>query len=400
MFPGSKELRGFPCPKGFNCSFGPDICVFEHSATKDGANGLPSLVALRAQYSKVSSRPKQHADMKVTKSNPLPTTEMRPKILLDAKCKFPWKLRQLALDKIFDALDSKQNAAHLAKSIEQDIYDRAATRQVYSGLFASRIQELRKTKSRIEEQPNPSFPIQDLQRLIHDPCLLERNGYLLAKTDIEKVEEDYEFCCQRCRKKFSPTSYYHLAEPEKCQYHEGRRMRIQNQRVNSCCQHLVGDPGCLIAERHVYCRIPRPDEVVNVNLWDSRKSHLPLVAIDAEMIYTTAGSEIARLSAVQWDLQVIFDVLISPTTAVVDYNTRFSGISAESYVEPGKLQIISFDFLQNSLIPEYIGPDTILVGHSLENDLRVLKVLIISFCSTFIVDIIEAHNRYCNSLPS
>ena len=378
MFPGSKELRAFPCPNGSNCPFGPDICVFEHLSTNGNMNSLPSLTALRAQYSKVSPKPRQHADMKVVKSTSLPTIDTRPKIVLDAKCKFPWKLRQAALDKIFDALDSKQNAAHLAKSIEQDIYDRAATRQIYSGFFASRIQELRKTKSPIKEQPDSSFPIQDLQKLVHDPHILEKNGYLLAETNVKGSEEDCEFYCQRCRKKFLPTSYYHLTEPEKCQYHEGRKVRIQDQRVNSCCQHPVGDPGCLIAESHVYCRIPRPDEIINVNLWDSRESHLPFVAIDAEMIYTTAGSEIARLSAVQWDLQVIFDVLISPTASVVDYNTRFSGISAESYVESGKWRVVTFDFLQNSLIPEYIGPNTILVGHSLENDLRVLKVPIIS----------------------
>ena len=54
----------------------------------------------------------------------------------------------------------------------------------------------------------------------------------------------------------------------------------------------------------------------------------------------------------------------------MDYNTRFSGVSAKD-LKRGPVK--SLKDVQNDLLG-FINANTILMGHSLENDLRALKV--------------------------
>lgn len=45
-------------------------------------------------------------------------------------------------------------------------------------------------------------------------------------------------------------------------------------------------------------------------------SHLDIVAIDCEMVYTTAGMSVARVSVVDARGDVVFDELVRPTPGV------------------------------------------------------------------------------------
>jgi RNA exonuclease 1 len=103
------------------------------------------------------------------------------------------------------------------------------------------------------------------------------------------------------------------------------------------------------------------------------------VALDAEMFYTVGGYEVSRLTLVDFETEAtLLDVLIEPRCApVLDYNTKWSGVSAESY-RSGELQVLKFAEAQKRLA-EFIGSETILIGHSLDNDLRVLEVN--SYCN-------------------
>ena len=58
----------------------------------------------------------------------------------------------------------------------------------------------------------------------------------------------------------------------------------------------------------------------------------------------------------------------------LDYNTQFSGVTAESYTS-GKLPVLEFAELKEKLA-EIIGDSTILIGHSIDNDLKLLEVTI------------------------
>lgn len=46
-------------------------------------------------------------------------------------------------------------------------------------------------------------------------------------------------------------------------------------------------------------------------------------ALDCEMIYTTAGSELARVTVVDLDGNVVYDRIVKPKGNVLDCNTRW-----------------------------------------------------------------------------
>ena len=86
-------------------------------------------------------------------------------------------------------------------------------------------------------------------------------------------------------------------------------------------------------------------------------------------VYTTAGSELARVTVVNHDLEPVYEQLVLPSKPVIDYNTRFSGLTAKTL----KGVTTTIKDVQNHLL-HLFSEDTILVGHSLESDLVALKV--------------------------
>lgn len=58
-----------------------------------------------------------------------------------------------------------------------------------------------------------------------------------------------------------------------------------------------------------------------------------MYALDCEMVYTVHGPAVARLSVVDVTNEMVLDVLIKPEHQVTDFNTRFSGITANMLEE-------------------------------------------------------------------
>lgn len=94
-----------------------------------------------------------------------------------------------------------------------------------------------------------------------------------------------------------------------------------------------------------------------------------MVAIDCEMVDTTGGHELARLSVVDAHCEILADVLVKPPNPIVDYLTQWSGITEELLVGVTTTLADAQDVLLR-----VVDADCILVGHSLENDLRAMKI--------------------------
>lgn len=119
-----------------------------------------------------------------------------------------------------------------------------------------------------------------------------------------------------------------------------------------------------------------------------------LYAIDCEMC-NAAGNEqvLTRISVVDSNLEVVYDTLVKPDVPIVDYVTQFSGITAEML----KDVTTRLSEVQGKLL-ELIQPGAILVGHSLDFDLRVLKLHHDNVIDTAVLYVDQRGPRFKSSL--
>ncbi|NXF86215.1 AEN nuclease, partial [Eubucco bourcierii] len=93
------------------------------------------------------------------------------------------------------------------------------------------------------------------------------------------------------------------------------------------------------------------------------------VAIDCEMVGTGPQgrlSELARCSVVSYEGDVIYDKYVQPELPIVDYRTRWSGITRQHMK-----RAIPFKTAQAEILK--ILKDKIVVGHAIHNDFQALK---------------------------
>jgi len=97
-----------------------------------------------------------------------------------------------------------------------------------------------------------------------------------------------------------------------------------------------------------------------------------MVALDCEMCRAQDGNlQLARISILDSDETVLYDKFIKPILPITDYLTRWSGITEEML---NSEKAIPFDTMMEEL-SVFLSEDTILVGHSLENDLLAMKLI-------------------------
>jgi len=118
------------------------------------------------------------------------------------------------------------------------------------------------------------------------------------------------------------------------------------------------------SDNPTYCRTqPRPSGSLCPQ--DRR-----VLGLDCEMCRTAVGYEVARVTLVDSNLSVVYDELVLPDHPIEDYCTPYSGITPEALVGVQTRLPDVQRFLQG-----LVFDDTVLVGHSLQNDLHVLRLV-------------------------
>ncbi|KAF3928720.1 hypothetical protein AA313_de0206387 [Arthrobotrys entomopaga] len=253
---------------------------------------------------------------------------------------------------------------------------------------------------------------------VHSSQLLKEYDYVMvppSEQEISKANEgvvasagDEE--CERCKSRFKmfpdgdvETGLY--SSGGKCVHHWGKAWvpdRTIGQRQWTCCHQAIGETaGCVDHYTHVFL-IKSPPRLANgwqfvetpapsadPNPPSSKREKEKAVCLDCEMGFTTHGFEIIRLTATRFPTyEPIIDVLVQPFGKVLDLNSRFSGVtqaqwdSAPAY-STEKANEAADDVIAKAASPlqardilfQHIDATSILIGHSLENDMKCLRVI-------------------------
>ncbi|KAG6378672.1 ribonuclease H-like protein [Boletus reticuloceps] len=189
--------------------------------------------------------------------------------------------------------------------------------------------------------------------------------------------------CERCGQPYMVANH---PTDDECTYHWGRpfskTINGEKLRIYSCCSKTTSEDGCSRGSHVFYESDPinlhlrqpfsltRPPKSCDGD--NSADTAFDVVALDCEMIYTTGGMRVARVSVVDGAGAEVFDELVrmDDGVEVIDYNTRFSGITKEEHRKAS----LTLSSIRQSL-DVFINSETIIIGHALENDLKTLRMI-------------------------
>ncbi|XP_069666192.1 RNA exonuclease 5 isoform X4 [Haliaeetus albicilla] len=117
-----------------------------------------------------------------------------------------------------------------------------------------------------------------------------------------------------------------------------------------------GSPGC---KGYIYTECDQ-----------QRTDSSPLFGLDCEMCLTAKGNEVTRVSLVDAQGQCLLNELVKPESTVLNYRTRFSGITKKMLL-PVKTRLSDIQTRLKKILPH----DAVLVGHSLNADLQALEMI-------------------------
>lgn len=181
--------------------------------------------------------------------------------------------------------------------------------------------------------------------------------------------------CERC----GATFLMETGEPcqmDECVYHWGKVISTGVVNVHlTCCKGSPTSRGCTTAQFHVWNGLYYGEN------WDlegfvrtgyvTSRAGSQIFGLDCEMCFTTEGLELIKVALVDLFGNQVYYSLVYPENEVIDFNTRFSGVSRHDFlINKGKY----FKTVQEEVL-KIIQTDTIIIGHGLENDLRALKII-------------------------
>ncbi|NXJ13107.1 REXO1 exonuclease, partial [Odontophorus gujanensis] len=353
----------------------------------------------------------------------------RPVIPTEFGAKVPTNIRQrylnLFIDECLKFCSSSQEAFDKALAEEKVAYERSTSRNIYLNVA---VNTLKKLRSLVPNSPSSTNKTSNKKVVSHEAVLggklaaktsftlnrsgslkaedltgaalyrrlkeylmteeqLKENGYpmphpekpgravLFTAEEKKSTDSSCRICC-RCGTEYMVSASGSCIRKEECVHHWGR---LRKQRVPggwethySCCSGAVGSAGCQVAKQHVHDgRKESLDGFVKTfEKLPTTDGYPGIFALDCEMCYTKQGLELTRVTVINSDLKVVYDTFVKPHTKVVDYNTRFSGVTEEDLENTS----ITLRDVQAVLLNMF-SADTILIGHSLESDLFALKLI-------------------------
>ncbi|XP_043573244.1 RNA exonuclease 1 homolog isoform X2 [Chiloscyllium plagiosum] len=308
------------------------------------------------------------------------------------------------IEEFLKTCSSRQAAVKKAMSEEKVIFERSANKFMYLNVA---VHALKILKNLAKQGPMSSDGCQPSKRkrlssgtILEGAALysalksyvltegqLKENGYprydpenpgtaLLFNGEANKYIADslIQVCC-RCGRRFSVTPDGSYISKEECSHHWGRTIRRQvsggwDARY-SCCGGSLGSVGCQLAKLHVYNQKENLNGFVKTSL-----KLLPLdgnpgvYAVNSELCYTKQGGALSHVSVISANLEVVYDVFVKPDNEVIDFNTRFSGVTREDVMNAKTTR----SDVHSALLTMF-SADTILIGHSLDKDLLALKLI-------------------------
>nr|XP_012635106.1 RNA exonuclease 1 homolog [Microcebus murinus] len=282
---------------------------------------------------------------------------------------------------------SNHEAVEKALNEEKVAYDSSPSMNVYLNMTANTLKQLRGLVPSAVPGLNRAALYSRLKEYVLTEDQLKENGYPFLHPKLpggavlftaKKQQPQNSSCrvCCRCGTEYLVSSSGHCVSDEECHYHWGRLH--QNPVAGrwetryTCCSAPPSSVGCQVAKRHV--RDSRKEDlqgfVKTFRKESSADAHPGIYALDCEMSYTTYGLEVTRVTVVNTERQVVYDTFVKPINEIVDYNTRFSGVTEADLANTStRLQDVQ------TVLLSMFSEETILIGHSLESDLLALKVI-------------------------
>lgn len=245
--------------------------------------------------------------------------------------------------------------------------------------------------------------MEKLKALLHEVSVLEKNGYIMRSVPSDGVKDTLigaHETCVRCNTKFERSN---IMKKTLCRYHISKKQYDRTTKTYQypCCGETTASTsflrlGCKTHDHHVFKSetaeaLSDISEFIKTSKVDGEEN---VLALDCEMGFTSLGYEMIRLTIVDFfTSKTLFDEIVQPLGDVVDLNTQFSGVS-----EINRKTSLSFNETMDRVVsPKLINANSILIGHGLENDLNVMRIVHQRIIDTAIL---YSKGRYKTSLKN
>jgi len=312
--------------------------------------------------------------------------------------------------------DSRKEIIKAAKDIEYKVYQESSkSTSGYHSKIASKMVSIRKCNTLQQfyeaiappkvltafEKLTTPMQVTVCEQLLHDEDTLYNYGFwfrthesdpeiYIANKDkdpvcmtanVTELTPESMVKCSRCNLPFQ-----HDKQNSQCRFHDGvKQFKLKADKTYSCCNEGLTALGCTIEDWHTFTG----NEFRHVRTefeptpWANLGEDSPLsaYAIDCEMIFTTRGHELARVTLIDFDGKMVFDWFVETVGRVVDYVTKWSGITEELFKAATRH---SFEEVRQELF-KYINSKTFVIGHGLDSDLKILKLIHLRVLDTTIL---------------